>query len=262
MPALTPIRPAAPIRAKYETRLLALLDEMQTSLAHWILAEYRRSEPEVILLGQDRSPASILQSAIAKLSKRWLDRFDEFAPKLADYFATRVQDRCDRTLRNDLRKAGMTVRFTMTAAMRDAFDAVRSENVSLIKSVATEHLTGVEQLVMRSVTAGRDLATLSQGLQKRYGVAKRRAALIARDQNNKATAAMQRVRHLELGITEAKWLHSAGGKTPRHAHVAFSGQRYSIRDGHDFGDGEGTVWPGTAINCRCVAVPIISGFDA
>lgn len=261
MPTLSAIHPAAPIRVKYEARLLALLDEMQNSVVHWLSAEYRRNEPEVMLLAQDRSVANLLQAATRKLTKRWLDRFDELAPKLADYFATAVKDRCDRALQADLRRAGMTVRFKMTAAMRDAFDGVRGENVALIKSVAQEHLTQVQTLVMRSVQEGRDLASLTEGLTKHYGVTKRRAARIALDQNNKATAVMTRVRHLELGITEAKWLHSAGGKTPRPKHVAFSGQRYKIADGHDFGDGEGPVWPGTAINCRCVTVPIVPGFD-
>ena len=114
---------------------------------------------------------------------------------------------------------------------------------------------------MQSVSQGRDLAGLTKGLQKIHGVTRRRAQFIARDQNNKATAVMTRARHLELGITKAKWLHSAGGKQPREAHRHFSGQVYDIREGHDFGDGNGPVWPGTAINCRCVSVPIVPGFE-
>jgi SPP1 gp7 family putative phage head morphogenesis protein len=160
----------------------------------------------------------------------------------------------------DLRKAGMSVRFKMTAAMNDAYQAVRAENVNLIKSIAQQHLTQVETLVMQSVQQGRDLGALTQELTARYGVTKRRAAFIAKDQNNKATATMTRVRHLELGITQAKWLHSAGGKHPRPEHVAFSGKVYQIANGHDFGDGEGPVWPGQPINCRCVAIPIVPGF--
>ena len=257
---LTPIRPAAPIREKYERRLLALIDEMHRSIVHWISAEYRRATPEVTLLASDETPASVLSKALRKLGKRWLDRFDDLAPRLADYFSTQVRDRCDRTLAADLRKGGMSVRFKMTAAMRDAFDAVRAENVGLIRSIAEQHLSQVETAVMQSVSRGRDLASLTQDLTARYGVTKRRAAFIARDQNNKATAVMTRVRHLELGITKAKWLHSAGGKAPRPEHVRFSGQVYDIARGHDFGYGEGPVLPGQLINCRCVSVPIVPGF--
>jgi SPP1 gp7 family putative phage head morphogenesis protein len=257
---LKPVRPAAPIRAKYDERLTALINEMHASIVHWISAEWRKNTPETVLMGADETPARSLQIAMSRLGRRWLRRFDQLADSLAEYFAKATRDRCDRSLMADLRKAGFTVRFKMTPAMRDAFDAVRAENVGLIKSIAQQHLAHVETLVMQSVSQGRDLATLTKTLTKTAGVTKRRASFIARDQNNKATAVMARARHLELGITQAKWLHSAGGNHPRPEHVAFSGKVYDIREGHDFGDGLGPVWPGTAINCRCVPIPIVPGF--
>jgi SPP1 gp7 family putative phage head morphogenesis protein len=111
---------------------------------------------------------------------------------------------------------------------------------------------------MQSVQNGRDLGTLSKGLQKQFGVSKRRAALIARDQNNKATAVIARTRQQSLGITQAKWRHSHAGKTPRPSHVHADGEVYDIAKGM-YLDGE-WVWPGTAINCRCTSQPIIQGF--
>jgi uncharacterized protein with gpF-like domain len=258
---LSPIRPAAPVRAKYEQRLTSLIDEMHTSIVHWVIAEYRRNTPQTVIYGRDEEPVSALQSAIERLGRRWLKRFDTLADSLSDYFSKAVRDRVDRTLMSDLRKGGMTVRFKMTGGMKDAYDAVRAENVGLIRSIAQQHLGHVETLVMSSVSQGRDLGSLTKGLLKIKGVSKRRAALIARDQNQKATAVLTRARHVELGITKAKWLHSAGGRQPRPAHVSFSGKVYDIREGHDFGDGEGPSWPGTAINCRCVCVPIVPGFD-
>ena len=65
-----------------------------------------------------------------------------------------------------------------------------------------------------SVSAGRDLGTLAKQLEKRYGVTKRRAALISKDQNSKATSNMVRSSHVEHGITKATW-RFWGGKTPR-----------------------------------------------
>lgn len=258
---LRPVRPAAPIRAKYEQRLLALIDEMHRSIVHWLEAEWRRNTPTT-LYGADETPAKALQSAMAKLSRRWLKRFDELSDNLAAYFSQSTKSRCERSLMDDLRRGGFTVRFRMTPAMRDAFEAVRAENVGLIKSIAQQHLAHVETAVMQSVSQGRDLAGLNRSLLQIKGVTTRRAQFIARDQSNKATAVLTRTRHLELGITRAKWLHSAGGRHPRPEHVSFSGKTYDIREGHDFGNGEGAVWPGTAINCRCVCVPVVPGFDA
>jgi len=60
---------------------------------------------------------------------------------------------------------------------------------------------------MRAVQTGRDLKTLSDELQEHYGVTRRRAVFIARDQANKATAVINRARS-KSWYTQAKWLHS------------------------------------------------------
>lgn len=250
---LTPIRPSAATRTRYQKRLDALIEEMASSIIYWTRAAYRSDEPATVELAQD----GVLNEAFDKLAARWLGKFDDLAPKLAEWFAKDHRNRTERSLKTDLRKAGFTVKFQMTAPMRDAFNAVVDENVALIKSIAEKYLTDVKVDLMQSVQNGRDLGYLTDRLAKKTGITKRRAAFIARDQNNKATAVMARTRQLELGITQAKWLHSAGGKTPRPQHVAFSGQVFDLATGHDFGDGEGAILPGAIFNCRCVAIPIL-----
>lgn len=255
------IRPSAATRIKYEKQLTALIDEMAESIRYWLLAAYRNNTPATVELAQDASASSILQAAFDKLAARWLRRFDELAPKMADWFVSSAKSRVDGAWQTDLRKAGFTVRFKMTAAMRDAFNSVVDENIGLIKSIGSQHFEGVRVALTQAMQNGRDLGYLSDELQKRTGITKRRAARIARDQANKASAVMARTRALEMGITEARWVHSRGGKAPRPEHVAFSGQTFDLRTGHDFDNGEGVVWPGTAINCRCISQPIIPGFD-
>lgn len=258
---LNPVRPSAPIRIEYQRRLDAAIEEMHADTVEVLTAKYVANEPALTVYAADASPAIILQKSIGKLSDKWLDRFDTLSDAMAHWFALAVKDRSDSALKSELRKAGMSVRFKMTEPMRDAFDAVRAENVALIKSISSEYMTQVEGLVMRSVSAGRDLGTLAQGLHKRLGITKRRAAFIARDQNNKATAVMTRARQLSMGIDEGIWLHSAGGKVPRPPHVAFSGKRFKLAKGHDFGDGAGFTLPGCEPGCRCVWKPVIPGFD-
>lgn len=260
-PTLTPIHGAAPHRIKYQRKIDALVDEMAASLAYWLRAAYSADTPATVALAQDASASRLLQAAFDKLRNRWLRKFDDLAPKMAEWFVAGSKARVDGTMKADLRKAGFTVRFKMTRAMRDAYNAVVDENIALIKSIGSQHLEGVHVALMQSVQNGRDAGYLSEQLEKRHGVTKRRAALIARDQNNKATAVMVRTRALEMGITKAKWLHSAGGKTPRPEHVKFSGQLFDLATGHDFNNGEGVVWPGTPINCRCVAAPVVPGFE-
>lgn len=259
---LRAVRPSAAVGAKYQTQLERVVSEMHRSLIFWLRAEYRKQAPRLAqdtVLALDATPARELRAAMRKLGRRWMAKFDGLAPKLADYFAKAASDRVDADLAAMLRDAGFTVKFKMTAAQRNAYEAVVEENVSLIKSVAEQHLKNVEGAVMRSVSTGRDLGTLARELEENYSVTKRRAAMIARTQNNMATATLTRTRQKEMGVTKAKWLHSAGGKTPRPEHVAFSGKTYDVDKGA-FLEGKWT-WPGVEINCRCVSVPIIPGFN-
>lgn len=253
---LAPVHPNAGLTVAYQKKIDALVDAMQKSLVHWLTAAYRANPPE---MASDASPAATLRAAMRKLSDYWQKRFDDAAPELAKYFALHATQRADGALKDILKRAGFTVQFRLTREANDILQATISENVSLIKSIASEHLTQVEGLLMRSVTAGRDLATMSKELQASFGITKRRAALISRDQNNKCTANITRVRQQSLGIVDAVWIHSHGGKEPRPSHLKADGQRYKIKEGM-YLDGVWT-WPGREINCRCISRSIIPGLE-
>lgn len=246
----------------YQRKLEALVDQMQRSLKYWITAAYRSKMPGMALdsalvvdtlIAMDMSPAMYLRWVMSRLGRYWTSKFDEMALEMGKYFATNSKDRVDGTMKDILKKSGMAVEFTYTQAMNNAMQATIGEQVGLIKSIASEHLAEVQGLVLRSVQAGRDLGTLTDELEKRYQITRRRAALIARDQNNKATAMLTRVRQHEIGFTEAIWQHSHAGKEPRPEHVRWNGQRYKIAEGMWSDVDQCYVWPGTAINCRCVS---------
>ena len=258
---LNPVRPNAGLEAIYARKLDALVEEMHRSLVYWLSAAYKAKPPE---MAQDAdytgmSPATVMREVMRKLTSRWQTKFDRASGELAKWFAQSVHDRSDKALAATLRKAGISVKFQMSRGMNDILQATVGENVSLIKSIAQRHLTEVEGMVMRSVQTGRDLGALTQDLEKRFGLTRKRAALISLDQNNKATSALQRARTLELGLKEGIWLHSKGGKHPRKSHVDFSGQKYDIEKGA-YLDGVWT-WPGREIGCRCVCKPILAGYN-
>lgn len=260
--AVRSVRPSAALRAEYQARLEREIADMGRSLAYWLRATYRAETPEVAQLAQlaqDASPARVLRAAMRRMSRRWERKFEALGDKLGTWFATAASERVDTDLKAILRDAGFTVRFKATAAQNDAFQAVIGDNVALIRDVADKHLAAVEGAVMRSVQAGRDLAALTDDLESIVGVTRRRAARIARHQNNLATATMTRVRQQELGLKKARWRHSAGGKTPRPDHVKFSGQLYEVAKGA-YLEGKWT-WPGVEPGCRCVSEMYIPGFD-
>lgn len=252
---LRAVHPNRGIEAEYRKRLDALIKEMQASIVYWLTAEYRATG-----LAQDDLPANNLQEVLTDLAKRWQKKFNEGAGKLGEWFAKKTRSYSDNVLSGILKESGFAVQFGMTEPMRDAYQAVIHEQVGLIRSIAERHLQEVQGLVMRSVQQGRNLEELSKELEKRYGVTKRRAALIARDQNNKATSVLNRVRQKEIGVTQAIWKHSHAGKHPRPSHVKADGEVYDIDKGL-YLEGE-WVLPGQAINCRCTSRSIIKGFKA
>jgi SPP1 gp7 family putative phage head morphogenesis protein len=249
---MAPVRPSAALQAAYQARLDRMIAAMNRDTQRQVKATYRANPPE---MAQDESSAAALRRLMAGLGRKWEARFNEFAQTWGRKFTRDAASATDRAFAANARKAGLTVRFQITRAMNDVMQATIGEQVSLIRSIPEEYLKDVEGSVMRSVQIGRDIGGLAAELEKNYGITRRRAETIARDQNNKATASMTRVRQQEIGITHAVWLHSAGGKQPRPSHVAFSGKQYEIARGA-FLDGVWT-WPGVEINCRCVPKSVL-----
>lgn len=249
------------IEVEYRQQLLKLIDAMAASIDYWLKATYRQNEDRIV--AEDESPADALRRSMKDLSKRWLAKFDDMSTKLAEYFTQSVEKRSTAAMKKILKDGGWTVSFQMTPAMRDIADATVHANVALIRSIPQKFLSDVEGSVMRSVQAGRDLGMLTEELQKHYGVTRRRAAFIARDQNNKATAAFKRARELELGLDEAEWHHSGGSREPRPTHVKAGREkvRYKISQGW-FDPALGRyIQPAEEPGCKCVGRPIIKGFS-
>lgn len=253
---LRAIHPNAGVEAWYRRQLDNRIREMQKSAVYWLSANYKASGAAVAM---DASPAVFMRDAVRKLAKRWAKQFDDIAQKLAERFAGDAMKNSDVSLRNALDVAGLTVEFKMTAPMNNALQATIAENVGLIRSIPEKYFTEVEGMVMRSVARGRDLSCLTDELQKRYGITRRRAALIARDQNNKATSVMQAARQQSLGITQGVWRHSHAGKEPRPSHVKADGKVFELSKGM-YLDGK-WVMPGEEINCRCTWSPVIPGLS-
>lgn len=258
---LRAVRPNIGLEMEFRRALTKQIDDLHRSVLYWTKAAYNQNEPTIVALAQDETPAAALLRTIRGLRKRWLKRFDVASVKLAEYFATSVKDRSDAALKKILKDGGFAVEWRMTPAMRDVMGATVGEQVGLIKTIPARYFDQIEGAVMRSVSTGRDLKQLTDDIEKIGDVTRKRAAFIARDQSNKATATMTRVRMLEAGIDTAVWLHSHAGKVPRKTHVAMSGQRFKISEGMFDSDEGRNVLPGELIRCRCSSKPVVKGFS-
>lgn len=236
--------------------MLDIVDAMHRSVLYWIKARYRQNPPKI---AQDDLPADEMADEMRRLVLRWQSKFDELAPKLAEYFAQQIADRSDAQLSKILSDAGIIMTLKLTPTMRDVLAATVARYTGLIRSIPQRYLADVEQDVMDSVQTGRDLSTLVESLQTRYGSTRKRAQLIALHQNNAATSALTKARQVDLGIEKGIWRHSRAGKEPRPTHVRNDGQVFDIRQGWlDPAVGE-RIMPGELINCRCFWTPVIEG---
>jgi len=248
------------VELAYRRRLEGLIARMTASVERFVVAQYVKAPPRVAeaveAVAQDaRPPAEFMRLRIADLRKDWQKQFDDAADDVAETYVSKMFKTSNNAFAAALKDAGWAVKFDMTPAMQDAFNAAVGENVGLIKSIPAEYLDKVEGAVMRGYTAGRDLHAITEELKALYPITDNRAALIARDQCNKANATVNRTRQLELGITRAIWMHSHAGKHPRPSHVAADGKEFDVAKGC-YIDGE-YIQPGEKVSCRCSSRAIL-----
>ena len=252
---LPAIRPSLGIERRYSRAIIQMLREMQDDLQSALIKEFKQSAKaeKMAMDGITDWVGHIVEFLAAK----WLKRLDALAPQIATLFLNRTVAQHDTLMKKHMRDAGFTVRFQMTPFQEEALKASLGENVGLIKSIGQQYLSSVESHVWQCVQSGYDLSTLAKNLKKSFGVSKRRAEFIARDQSAKAHAVIEKARRQELGIKKAIWMHSHAGKVPRPSHVLADGKEFEVAKGMYLDDK--WVQPGEEINCRCTSRPIIEG---
>lgn len=134
------------------------------------------------------------------------------------------------------------------AAVTEGFVA---ENVALIKTVPDVLFDKIEQATTRAVTEGTLHTDLAKELAEQVGVAKNRAALIARDQVGKIYGQANAARQAELGIDRFVW-RTVNDARVRDEHKDLEGKIFSYADGGHPEEG----LPGEPINCVPADAPV------
>lgn len=133
--------------------------------------------------------------------------------------------------------------------MRDLHRSWARENVSLITSMEADTFDDLADHVAAAVAEGR--TDLAQVIQDRFGVAENRAKLIARDQIGSLNGQITEARQTQLGIEAYEW-SSSGDQRVRPLHRRLDGTIRRWDDPHPT-----EIHPGRAIQCRCVAIPVL-----
>jgi len=248
--------------AKFRIALEKMVSRMATATLKEIRKLYKSDPDWREGFTTDASFASAAARLLKQLKKRFEILFTKSAGGLAEALAHGISRQSAVGLGQSLKEVsgGVTLKTdVVSGVVADVVKASIKQNVALIKSIPSKYFLEIEGEVMRSIQTGKGMADLQPAIEKKYGVTKRRAALIARDQTSKATTAINKARLSGLGVKKFKWLHSYGGKEPRPLHKnVLNGNIYSLDDPPVIDDRTGEKGlPGQLINCRCRMVPVI-----
>ena len=135
----------------------------------------------------------------------------------------------------------------------DYMQTASTRAAGLITNLAEDMVHRIQQTVTTAVTTGQPVKELKRQLVEQYGIADRRAQLIARDQTAKFNSDLNRIRHEQAGIEQYVWRTSHDERV-RSRHRALDGKIYAYgeRTGAENG-----LPPGQPIRCRCIAQAIV-----
>lgn len=140
-------------------------------------------------------------------------------------------------------------------------DGFVRQNVDLIKSVTNDQLERVRQTTMTNIRGGVRVESLQKQLAKGFEVTESRAALIARDQTLKFYGELNESRNEAAGVEEYIW-DTSNDERVRDDHAALHGEKFRWDDPPVVDQRTGrTANPGQDYQCRCVAIPVIPGFE-
>lgn len=161
----------------------------------------------------------------------------------------------------DIRKSVAIDVFTHNEKMREYLKASAVQNAELITSIPKQYLTDVSTAVVANMRSGMRPSAIVLDLQERFGVTKRRAEFIARDQTGKIQGDLAEKQQRDAGFEYFQWIDSHDARV-RHRHfeianklTAYGKGIYRWDDLPLSEDGE-PIKPGQDFNCRCSSKPV------
>lgn len=182
--------------------------------------------------------------------------------RIAEYLVRTAQGAVNRILGLESQRHTETFMKTARTALGIDISAIVSQedlseylqiaaqrNADLIKSQTDTMIRRIEQATVQNKLAGNPVSTLRKKFIEEFGIADRKAKLLARDQTSKLTSDLNRIRQQQAGIEEYRWM-TVHDERVRPLHRDLDGREYKWgeRTGAENG-----LPPGQPIQCRCIA---------
>jgi SPP1 gp7 family putative phage head morphogenesis protein len=148
-----------------------------------------------------------------------------------------------------------------------------NQNNQLIANMTEQELERVSGYVQRAIQDGSSFESVVINIEKSFGITRRHAKLIARDQTSKLNGSLTKLRQQEVGIKTYRWQTSEDERV-RATHRPLNGKICRWDDPTVYLNEETGKWenrskiggtnvsPSVDVQCRCIPIPIIEGiFD-
>jgi SPP1 gp7 family putative phage head morphogenesis protein len=255
------IKPIPKIEAvQYFKELNKLTKSMRQDIKNELMPLLKALESSYAVDGY----ADQVSQLVRRLTLKYQTITDLFGKSTAQKMVNSVSMKNEKAF-NTLVKRSVGVDLTEIIAdegLNDFLEGQVNKNVTLIRSIPDEYFKSIETVVMNGTANGlrweaiareiggiKDISSVNGKLQNRI-------KLIARNETSNLNASISKKRMETLNITEARW-QTAEDERVRQCHKVRDGKVYNIKKGLFSSCDNKTLWPGSDINCRCVAIPII-----
>lgn len=222
----------------------------------------------------DQLTTEVMQ-AIGATEYRYMQRMAKIDRKLAQILPEEITERIktselfdnviykiDRDLTKTVEKISVTP--VMNDERRAKIAKEWQENMDkYIKNFTEKEIIELRKTVMESAFQGNRYEYLIKGIRDSYGVTRRKARFLARQETNLLVAKLKETRYQEAGVYRYRWKCVAGTKDHpvRPAHKALNGQIFRFDDPPittEPGEPVRRNNPGEDFNCRCMSIPIVT----
>lgn len=214
------------------------------------------------------------QDLDAEIRQELMKVAQELEQKLAAYGLYDMVEKIARlTKTTSLREWKRVVKETLGIDLMDDYykgdfyeQALRmwvDSNVEKIKTIPTESLGSMRQIILDGYKQGRTIRDISKDIQEEYNVSKHRAQMFARDQVATLNAQITKMQQQDAGCKRYRWSTSHDARV-RDCHRALDGKIFNWNDPPEMWyetKKSGRVYTGRRCNpgedflCRCIAIP-------
>lgn len=215
------------------------------------------------------------QDLDAEIRQELMKVAQELEQKLAAYGLYEMVEKIARlTKTTSLREWKRVVKETLGIDLMDDYykgdfyeQALRmwvDSNVEKIKTIPTESLGSMRQIILDGYKQGRTIRDISKDIQEEYNVSNHRAQMFARDQVATLNAQITKMQQQDAGCKRYRWSTSHDARV-RDCHRALDGKIFNWNDPPEMWyetKKSGRVYTGRRCNpgedyaCRCVAIPV------